>query len=116
MSCVYLITMPDGKQYVGVTSKTAEERLAKHIKDAKGGRDTSIANAMRRCKFKGILIVVLAESDNVELLYAIEPLHIEHFNTRIPNGHNATIGGKGIRGCIRKNILGEYVDTTKSKN
>lgn len=116
MSCLYMITMPDGKKYVGVTSKTAKERLAKHIKDAKGGRDTSIADAMRRCKFKGITIETLVECEDVELLYEQESEYIARCDTRIPNGHNATNGGRGIKGCIHKNIIGEYVDTTKGQN
>lgn len=109
MACLYMITMPDGKRYIGVTSKTAEKRLAKHYEDAKGGRDTSIADAMRRCKFKGIKIDVLLESDSIELLYDTEPLYIQQFSTLIPRGHNATLGGKGMKGCIRKDICGEYV-------
>lgn len=116
MSCVYKIKMPDGKCYIGVTTKTAKQRLAKHFEDAKGGRDTSIADAMRRCKFKGITIETLVECEDVEMLYEIEKEQIEKHDTRIPNGHNATIGGKGMRGCIRKNLIGEYVDTAKSKN
>lgn len=109
MACIYIITTPDGKQYVGVTSKTAEQRLAKHIEDAKGGRDTSVADAMRCCKFKGIKIDVLLESGIIDLLYQLEPVFIHKHDTRIPNGHNATIGGKGMKGCIRKDICGEYI-------
>ncbi len=116
MSCVYLITMPDGKQYVGLTTKTPQQRLAKHIEDAKRGRATSICDALRKARFKGAIIQCLFESDDIEMVYESEKEFIRIFNTRIPNGHNATIGGRGIRGCIRKNILGEYVDTTKSKN
>lgn len=108
MSCIYKITMPDGRCYIGVTSKTAKQRLAKHFEDARGGRDTSIADAMRRCKFKGIKIETLVERESVEDLYALEVDLISFHNSRIPNGHNATAGGRGVKACIRKNILGEY--------
>lgn len=108
MACVYLITMPDGKKYVGFTSKTAEQRLAKHIEDAKGGRNTSIADAMRRCKFKGMTITTLIEGDDIEFLQTAERHFIKKHRTLIPDGHNATEGGRGFKGCIKKNILGEY--------
>lgn len=109
MPCLYMITMPDGKQYIGVTTKTAEKRYAKHVEDAKGGRDTSIADAMRRCKFKGIRVDTLLESDNIDLLFDVEPAYINQYQTRIPKGHNATNGGRGMKGCIRKDICGEYI-------
>lgn len=114
MCCLYKLTLPDGLAYIGITRKTAQQRLAKHIEDAKGGRDTSVADALRRCKFKGVKIVTLLTCDNWQLINEMEKIAIEYYGTKIPHGHNATDGGPCMRGVISKNIMGEYVDSTSS--
>lgn len=96
MGCVYLITSPSGKQYVGMTTRTAEERWAEHCAAARQGSDLLLARAIRKHGAEALKVEVLHESDGQDELWALEVEEISQRSTAAPNGYNLTLGGDGM--------------------
>ena len=92
---VYLLTFPNGKSYVGVTSKLAA-RMREHARLREG---VEITNAIR--EFGMPEPMVLARADSKEEGYLLEKEFIRRLNTQIPNGYNVSLGGRGITGIPR---------------
>ena len=95
MGCVYLITSPSGKQYVGMTKHTADIRWKKHLEKHKEGRSHALYAAMRKYGVDAFVIETIFEHDDVVELAKIEQFKIQELNTYSPNGYNLTLGGEG---------------------
>ena len=90
---LYCLTFPNGKKYIGITSKTAQERFKEHCKTSyKRG---ICQHAIHKYGKENVVLTVLATVDNWELLNLAEQEAIEKFNTFRPNGYNMTLGGDG---------------------
>lgn len=86
---IYLIRNNINEEcYVGYTSKSLDERFAKHIQNAKGGSNTYLYNAMRKYGFENFTIECLQENGNIS---EDEPLWIK----KIEPQYNMTNGGEG---------------------
>lgn len=96
MGCVYLITSPSGKQYVGMTTRTLAERWAEHCAAARQGSDLLLARAIRKHEADALKVEVLHESDDQDELWALEVEEISRRSTAAPNGYNLTLGGDGM--------------------
>lgn len=94
---VYLII--DGTndlEYVGQTTKTAEERFKEHEK-----KDSYIGNAIRAHGVENFVVVILKECKSPEELDRWEKHFIKSRDTKSPNGYNLTDGGDGTIGLER---------------
>ena len=98
---IYLITnMITGKQYVGQTTRTLEQRWIEHCSKSSGC--VYLHNAIEkygRQNFKVEQIDIAL--DQAELDYK-EMQYIKLYDTLAPNGYNLDLGGKGGR-----NVSGE---------
>jgi len=92
---LYKLSFPNGKEYIGITSKTAKERFKQHCN---GHGQYAVHSAIRKYGKNNVVLTVLAECDNWELLCLIEQEAIDKFNTFYPNGYNLTLGGDGTIG------------------
>jgi hypothetical protein len=90
---LYQLSFPNGKKYIGITSKTAKERFAQHSK--KSCKRYAAQHAIKKYGKENIVLTVLATVDNWELLCLAEIEAIEKFNTFYPGGYNLTLGGEG---------------------
>ena len=99
MGCVYRLTAPHGKAYIGVTLNL-ERRLRQHAHLA-GKRGTFLIHkAIRKYGWDNFQKEVLFQSEERELLRAKEIEMIAHFQTHFSGGcgYNMTLGGDGMRG------------------
>ena len=60
MANVYAIGFPNGKLYVGLTSKTTAKRLSGHISDTRRGSKLAVHNALRKYG-RNVQLMVLAQ-------------------------------------------------------
>lgn len=94
---LYQLLFPNGKKYIGITSKTAEDRFKAHCRSRK---KYAIDSAIKKYGKENVILTVLAECDNWELLCLLEQEAIEKFDTKYPNGYNLTDGGEGTIGVL----------------
>ncbi len=95
MAELYILTSPNGKQYVGVTSKTAQERCARHKSSASAGLTCSAAlySAMRKYGPENFSwkTLVIGEWDYI---LGMEQDVISLYDTMAPGGYNLREGGQ----------------------
>lgn len=94
MGCLYRIEFPNGKSYIGITSKSAEQRFAVHRYQTKGARRHAIYEALRKHGARNAVLKTLVIADH-DYLCSLEPRAIEVFSTKVPDGYNMTDGGEG---------------------
>ena len=96
MGYIYCITnLINGKQYVGKTTNTIEERFKEHCRDSRKERCNKrpLYDAMNKYGIENFIVEELCECDNEELS-SYETQYIEKYNT-YSKGYNATKGGDG---------------------
>lgn len=87
---VYMYEFPNGKIYIGMTTKRIEER-----RDCGYNHNQPLKAAMREYGWKAITKSILAEFDNTEDAFAEEERQIElHDATNPLVGYNISKGGK----------------------
>jgi len=93
---IYLITnLTNQKKYVGLTTKTIQERFESHWNRATKER-SAIQMSMKKYGKENFKIEEIEVAPNKEVLYERELYWIEHYNTFKGDGYNLTIGGGGI--------------------
>lgn len=97
------------KSYIGFTTYTMEQRLKKHILNAKSGIKTKFYNAILKYGEDQIISEILAVTDTQNTAYDLEELHIEKYDT-YKNGYNSTTRGGGgwIIGDLSDEAKAEY--------
>lgn len=94
--CLYRLTFPNGKSYIGITKRTAEKRFAAHVWHSIGKkRKYAVHSAILKFGADSVVVETLAVaawSDLAEL----EIKAIAEHGTRAPNGYNLTRGGDGV--------------------
>lgn len=100
MGCLYALDFPNGKRYLGISSKTAEERWQVHLMRVREGRAHALQNAIRKYGADNVKVSTLVVSDDWEYLCDLEKRAIVQFNTRVPHGYNLTAGGEGVVGNV----------------
>lgn len=98
MGCLYRITMPSGKSYIGITSYTAEDRFAEHAYNAKRGLQRGINRAIRKYGAESAKLETLVICDKWDYLVDLERRAIAAFGTKGAGGYNMTDGGEGPQG------------------
>lgn len=119
---VYRHTTPDGKVYIGATSKLPRVRWNYGY----GYRNSSFYNAIQQFGWNNILHEVIATSLTEEQAYALEEkLIAEHDATNPERGYNRAVGGKGSWGVqisedtrerLRTNHIGKKQVRTEEWN
>lgn len=96
MGALYLITGPDDKRYVGITTRTACDRFKKHVNAAKSGSSSRLHRAMRVHGAAAFSVRTLVVANDRDFLCALEARAIVAYNARAPRGYNLTAGGDGF--------------------
>ena len=87
---IYLVTNEiNGKQYIGFTNKTLNERRKNHIKSSKNGK-THFYNALNKYGIDNFKWEIIDENG----MYDMEKYYIKKYNT-FKSGYNMTLGGSG---------------------
>lgn len=88
---IYKITCPEGRSYIGCTSKTAAERWRSHQADHRewpGHRRALLADAIGRFGKAAFKVTTLAVVEGADDAAAFETLMIERHRTAHPHGYN----------------------------
>ena len=115
MAIVYLITnLLNGKQYVGATIKTLDQRWKLHVKDSLSEKEEYYFHrAIRTHGPENFKCEILCEHPNENYVFdVLEPQYIKEYKTHsTEGGYNTTFGGRGFLGGKHsektKNILRE---------
>lgn len=96
MGFIYKITNTiNNKAYIGITTKTPEERWRAHLNAIKTGKGCpllrSAVNKHGADKFKIETLIICFD----DALFKLEKEYIKKYNTLAPNGYNAHEGGNG---------------------
>lgn len=93
---IYMVTAPDGRSYVGCTSKRLSHRWTMHCCKAAGirwkeGAPPCLLTAIARYGRDAFTLKTLAVADDVHDAAAIETLMIERHGTMVPGGYNRRV-------------------------
>ncbi len=88
---LYKLNFPNGKSYIGITTRGIEARFAGHLSAAKSGSDLPLTRAIRKHGAPDKQILAFMNHDD---LPAAEIRAIRVFGTLTPNGYNVTFGGQ----------------------
>lgn len=95
MGCLYRLTSPSNKSYVGITKRSFDDRWKSHIKDSKRGDNLALYNAMQKYGHDAFRCEVLVIANDMDYLCNLERKTISVFGTKSPNGYNLVAGGEG---------------------
>lgn len=101
MNSIYLITnLIDGKQYVGVTCRTVEERFKEHLLEAADGSKSILHNAIRKYGPENFSVVTVEDNIPDDSAEERERYYIKLYQTFYTSckGYNMTEGGGGVVG------------------
>jgi group I intron endonuclease len=98
MYTIYLIEGHRHKPYVGITSKSPEQRLNRHKQDARSGRETHLQNAIRKYGEENFDVVPLDTASSREEALKLERDWISRLGTYEDWGYNCTPGGEAYEG------------------
>lgn len=97
-----IINMCNDKRYIGITTRSIEERFDEHCK-----ADSYIGRAIRKYGRENFFISIIDTADDKEELFDLERKYIKLYET-FKNGYNLTIGGDGAS-------LNETLDVSLTK-
>jgi hypothetical protein len=99
---IYCISFPNGKKYIGQTTKLVEERIKEHIIVSKTDAQYLLSKAIRKYGENSIEYKAIDNACNRDELNQLEIQHIISYNTHYLKGHgyNMTDGGEGVKGYI----------------
>lgn len=97
MGCVYRITFPNDKKYIGQTIGSLKKRLRQHDKNADRGVKYIVYSAIRKYGWENLKFECVFETDDKEFLNLIESELIAKEQTKVPFGYNSTDGGDGTK-------------------
>ena len=96
---IYKATSPDGKSYVGCTSKSLEVRIYTH-KSAVKRTNFLFKKALKKYDDKLKWVELESVEGTLDEAYIREEHWIKKLKTKHPNGYNLTEGGRGMKGFI----------------
>lgn len=89
---LYMLTFPDGKQYIGATQRTLEQRIKSHMSSSRNkSLHANVLAAIR--KFRGKFVSQTLVIGDLEFIKELEVEAIKKFNTLAPGGYNLGFGG-----------------------
>lgn len=84
-----IINMCNDKRYIGITTRSVEERFEEHCK-----ANSYIGRAIRKYGRENFFVSIIDTADDKEELFELEREYIK-FHGTYKNGYNLTIGGDG---------------------
>lgn len=91
MGCIYSLSFPNGKQYIGMTSQSVARRIAVHRMCLKRS-SAALYRAWRKHGDPEVKTLAIVEK---HMLRDTERKAIAVFSTMVPNGYNLVAGGEG---------------------
>jgi group I intron endonuclease len=114
---IYKIEFPNGKHYIGLTSRTLEQRTKEHRYSAKCENTQYIYKALR--KYDMVDTFELIEIDTAETkeeLCELEVGYILMYNSYMDeNGYNMTFGGEGFNGYVYTEDVKQKMSESRKK-
>lgn len=111
MAIIYTVTnIITGKKYVGFTINALKKRKYQHKRNSLCENSPFVFHkSIRKHGWDNFKWEVIYESWDVEhCLTVMEPFFIQEYNTLVPNGYNACVGGrKGMLGIKREPLTKE---------
>ena len=102
---IYKIVFPNGKHYIGLSTRTLDERKKEHRNSAIVDKPKKIVHKALK-KFDMIdtfeLILIDDSAKSIDELYEKEIFYIQKYNSYYKNkkGYNMTLGGDGNHGYV----------------
>ena len=94
---IYVVTCAaNGKRYVGYTSKTAEQRFAQHLLNARWKCITALYHAIRKYGDAAFSVQEMFVCEGHAAACEAERRFIAEMGTVLPLGYNMTLGGDGV--------------------
>lgn len=114
-ACVYkLVCRPTGKEYIGATVVSLDERMKQHVAEAKAERfDTVLYRAMRFHGADCFTIELLTLAPSGLEAQRLERLLIAEHRTLVPNGLNTSTGGESWAGIRRTEEVRQKISKAK---
>lgn len=107
MGYIYKITnLINGKEYIGQTGLTIEERFKEHIRSSQKNIDRPLYRAFNKYGIENFVIEELEEC-SLDLLSDKEVYWIQKEDT-YSNGYNATMGGEGSRLIDYQDVINDW--------
>lgn len=104
---IYKATFPNGKSYIGRTTRSLNKRKQYHKKDSKTKKRV-ICNAIRKYGWENVLWEILEDNiTDFEYLKERETFNILKYDTYIPNGYNMILEDKS-NGSFGYSFTKEY--------
>lgn len=88
---LYELLFPNGKRYIGITSRSLDARVKGHIDRARLGVEFPIHRAIRKHGAPVARVLVIGR---MQYLKRAEVVAIRELKTRVSNGYNLTHGGE----------------------
>lgn len=101
--CIYKIQFPNGKNYIGLTTTSLEQRRQEHKYCAKRGNTNILYKALRKYDMVNTFkLIEIDTADTLKELCEMEIGYIIKYNSYYENsnGYNMTYGGEGTNGYI----------------
>lgn len=102
--CVYVIYFPNGKQYVGMTTRSLKSRMKCHMKKVNSSdksKQRVVHRAIEKYGIKNCNISIVFRSDDKEELFDREIIEIAKRKRSGFLLYNMTDGGDGITGYVQ---------------
>lgn len=90
MGCVYLLSFPNQKYYIGLTKQPLKNRFSAECRSVQ-----LVGRAIRKYGRENIKVNAVFQSNDLNVLCCIERFLIGEFQTHGSNGYNLTDGGEG---------------------
>ena len=99
---IYCISFPNGKKYIGQTTKLVEERIKEHIIVSKTDAQYLLSKAIRKYGKDSLNYDIIDKAYDRDEINQLEILNIIYYNSHYLKGHgyNMTDGGEGVKGYI----------------
>lgn len=98
---LYRLTFPNGKAYIGITTRTVAARFYGHVQFSRiGKKPCAVHMAIRKYGADAVNVETLAVG-KWGYLTELESKAISAFNSKAPFGYNLTDGGEGAIGVVR---------------
>jgi len=100
---IYKIEFPNGKNYIGLTTTSLEQRRREHKSCANNGDTKCLYNALRKYDMIDTFELIQIDTANtIEELCEKEIKYILEYNSyyQNDNGYNMTYGGEGTNGYV----------------
>ena len=116
---IYKIQFPNGKHYIGLTSRSLEQRQKEHKYDAQNEtKQNLVYRSLRRHNMVDTFeLVEIDTADTLEELCKKEIEYIQIYNSYYMdgNGYNMTYGGEGTTGYVYTEEVKHKMSDLKKK-